>query len=134
MAIVSEIDIDDEILELTLTTGERIELRLERESVRVVNSQEEEIGHFEFAGAEGPGGDMTWRLINMFLEGKGGAYKRQGIGSRAVRFFLWANSGDDFEITENEGIRKDDGSHLTEDGPAFMKHLATLKADGKLFE
>lgn len=135
MSIQSEHEIDDETLELLLTTGDRVQLRLDADAVRVFDAQSAEIGRIVFASSEMPdGGDYVnvWRITNMFIEGGGGRYKRQGIGTRAVQYFLWANSGDFFEITENDGQRREDGSHLTGDGVGFMAHLSKLRDQGKL--
>ena len=95
---MSEVGIDDETLELTLHSGECIRLCLNADAVRVVNGQGMELGKFVFDSSEGARNRITWRLIHMFLDGQGGAYKHLGIGTRAVRYFLWTNPGDDFGI------------------------------------
>jgi hypothetical protein len=138
MGTLSETEIDDETLELVLTTGDRVKLHLGYDRVRVLDSNGDEVGCIEFGSSEygddEDDAETVWRVTHMFIEGGGGKYKRQGIGTRAVKFFLWANAGDGFEITENDGLRRDDGSHLTGDGVPFMAHLGRLHKAGKLME
>lgn len=133
MSIAIE-DVDDETRALTLPSGERIELRLEFDGVRVVTSHGVEVGRFIFDSYSDPMDRTIWRLTNMFLDGEGGRFQHQGIGTLAVKYFLWSVSADAFEITENDGLRREDGSHLTGTGVAFMAHLGRLKENGKLFD
>jgi hypothetical protein len=65
------------------------------------------------------------------LDGHIGLYKRHGIGTTAVRFFL-SCTDDALELLEDDGIMKSDGSHLVEDGTAFIQHLQDKLGDRKL--
>jgi len=58
----------------------------------------------------------------MYLDKLGDKYKKQGIGRACVELF---NDYFDVIVTaeENDGIPKDDGSHLTHDAPGFVQKL-----------
>lgn len=125
MAIV---DIDDSAYErllLTLTNGEQVELVLEDECV-LVYFEGVKIGEFHFNCYEQPVSphmdETIARLTHAFLEGENGRFKGQGIGTEAVRFFVQCTDYR-LELPENDGIRKDDGSHLVGDGPGFVESL-----------
>lgn len=62
------------------------------------------------------------RLTHAQIEGHGGKFKRQGLGTAAVRFFLDCTSLP-LELPEDEGREQSDGSHLTEDGVRFVASL-----------
>ncbi len=50
------------------------------------------------------------------------SYKRKGIGRESLKFFKEI-TGTQIVASENDGIRKDDGSHLTGDAPVFVSKM-----------
>jgi len=80
-----------------------------------------EIGEFEFMLSSD---DFTqWYYITrMYLDLSGDSYKRKGIGRKCLQFFKEL-TGCPIFASENDGIRKDDGSHLTEDAPSFVAKM-----------
>lgn len=133
MPIVDFDESDDEKLVLTLTDGEIVELELADDCVYVF-SVGERIGEFHFncySLPSGPGEETVARLTHALLEGRNGRFQRQGIGTEAVRFFL-QSTGFILELPENDGAKKDDGSHLVGDGPAFVESLRKKLNAGEL--
>jgi len=118
--------ISDEMRRITLDSGEVIELRFEDDSVAVY-AQENEVGRLSFRAYEVPVGyyeETYYHLTHAFIEGGGGKYKHQGIGTEAFRLFREC-TGAKVTFSEDDGIQKEDGSHLTGDAPGFV---ASLKA------
>lgn len=126
MPICSIEDIDDEIRRLTLDAGEIVELRFEEDSVAIY-AEGNEVGRLGFRAYEVPVYDYEetcYHLTHAFIEGDGGKYKNQGIGTEAFRLFREC-TGAKVTFSEHDGLQKDDGSHLTGDAPHFV---ASLKA------
>lgn len=72
--------------------------------------------------------DQTFHIMNLSLD----KCQRLGIGEAALRFHI-AMHGGTITATANDGIRRDDGSHLTGAGPAFvaaMKEKGLIAHDG----
>jgi len=59
------------------------------------------------------------KLAWMFLDGCKGIYLHRGIGRTALQFYK-DYSGYKIYAEDNDGIEKDDGSHLTGDGAYFV--------------
>ena len=82
------------------------------------------VGDMEFRLIEGHGHGFPdeLRLTRAYLDKSGSAYKRQGIGRRCLQLVREAS---ELEITaaEDDGQRKDDGSHLTGDAPGFVARM-----------
>ena len=76
-------------------------------------------------GPSGSGDDDYYHVQNMFLEGPDGSrkYLQQGIG----RAIIEEVGSCDIPIvfTRNDGIKRDDGSHLTGDGPSFATKMVS---------
>lgn len=74
------------------------------------------IGEFEFEdrGNYGSG----YKIMRMYTN----QYKNTGLGSAALEYFLDIYGGPLF-TSPNDGNRRDDGSHLTEDAPSFVSHM-----------
>lgn len=70
-------------------------------------------------------------MTTALIEGESGRFKRQGLGTEAVRFFICC-TGYEIELPENDGIRKSDGNHLTSDGVAFVDSLRRKMDEGSL--
>jgi hypothetical protein len=134
MPIVHIEDIDDEIRRLDLSTGDSVELRCEDESVGVY-AGDDEVGRLSFRLIEEPISPYEeatiCRLTHAFIEGGGGKYQKHGIGTEAVRFYLEC-TGHTLELPENDGLQKDDGSHLVNLGPVFVASLRKKMDRGEL--
>jgi hypothetical protein len=134
MPITDVRDIDDETRRLTLSTEDVVELRVEDDGVCIC-ANGTEIDRLSFRCYEtpiSPHEDRTiCRLTHAFIEGEGGRYQGHGVGTHAVKFYLDC-TGYDLELPENDGIQKDDGSHLVGSGPGFVASLKRKQARGEL--
>jgi hypothetical protein len=126
--------IEGERRRLILTSGEIVELRLEDDSVAAY-AQDNEIRRLCFRAyrmAVSKHHDETYyHLTSAFIEGGGGKYKYRGIGTEAFRFFREYTSAK-VTFSENDGLRKDDGSHLTGDGVRFVTKLKGMMERGEI--
>lgn len=129
MPIRSIEEITDEHRRLTLTSGEVVEIRFQEDSVAVYAGSEE-VGRLSFRQIEEPG-ETYYHLTHAFIEGRGGAYKRQGIGTEAIRLFRDCTGGP-ITFSEDDGIQREDGSHLTGDAPEFVNSLKKKLVRGEL--
>ena len=106
-----------------ISTGENICLYLDEDqlSIKVINSNDNEIGLMEFTTIESDY-DIQYKLKWMYLDKLGNLYKRQGLGRACIEYF-----NDYFGVivtaAENDGETQDDGSHLTQDAPGFVEQL-----------
>ena len=136
MPISDSNNIDDETRRLVLTTGEILDLKFEMENQSVrIYVRNEEVGcislrHYEITDF-GRATTEVCRLTHAFLEGSRGRYKRHGVGTEAVRFYIQATDCR-LELPDDDGIKKDDGSYLVQDGPAFVASLKEKLKQGKL--
>jgi hypothetical protein len=134
MPIAKAEDVNDEVRRLVLTTGETLELRFDEESVGVF-AGDDEVGRITFRLIEEPKSpfeDVTMcRLTHAFIEGGEGRYQGHGVGTEAVRFYI-ERTGYELELPENDGIQKDDGSHLVNAGPAFVASLRRKLERGEM--
>lgn len=66
--------------------------------------------------------DPYYYITRMYLDKKDKSYLRQGIGREALIYFKEIYG---YKITaaEDDGQRKDDGSHLTGDAPSFVAKM-----------
>lgn len=126
--------INDETRHLSLDSGETVVLRLENDSVEVYIGNDE-IGRLDFRVYEVPRGsgweEEVYHLTHAFIEGGGGKYKYQGIGTEAIRL-LMESTGAEITFSDNDGQIKDDGSHLTGDGPGFVESIRRKIKNGEL--
>ncbi len=88
----------------------------------------ERVGAIEFLLIEdlaAPDGYFL-KMTHAFLEGAGGKYLRQGIGTECVRLMAEVSG---FPITTNDhdGTVQHDGSHLTGDAPFWVAKLRERK-------
>jgi hypothetical protein len=72
---------------------------------------------------------MVRLITHIFLEGDGGRYQRAGVMERAL-VELQAY-GYRMLCRPNDGICRDDGSHLTQDAPGFFAHMESKKLVGR---
>ena len=133
MAITSINEIDDETRQLVLDSGEIVELRFDEDSVAIF-AQDEEVGRLSFRPYDVPVNqyeETCFHLTHAFIEGGGGKFKHQGIGTEAFRLFREC-TGAEVTFSENDGIKRDDGSHLTGDAPGFVASLKAKMARGEI--
>lgn len=134
MPISSTEHLDDERRLLILDTGERVVLEFLGDEIEVWH-EDEKIGWFAFRGIEYPAGmdgtETIYRVINMFLEGSGGRFTGQGIGTEAIRFFMEC-TGSRIEFGEDIGTTSSDGSHLTGNGRNFAEKIKGMMRRGEI--
>ena len=70
--------------------------------------------------------EIYCKLAWMFLDSSNGTYLHRGIGRTALQFYK-DYSGYKIYAEDNDGIKKDDGSHLTGVGTHFVN---TLRYEG----
>ena len=74
-----------------------------------------QIGEFEFQELDYGNG---YKIIRMYTN----EFKNTGLGSAALLYFLEIYGGPLY-TSANDGMARDDGSHLTEDAPSFVMHM-----------
>ncbi len=100
---------------ITLKNNQQIILRLSEEWDEITFYTLNGVklfGEFEFTKSDF--NDERFHLRRMYVP-----YKQQGIGEQAIRFFVEITDGVIWTHA-NDGIVRDDGSHLTEDAPIFV--------------
>lgn len=73
------------------------------------------VGEFEFKELDYGNG---YKVMRMYTN----QYSNTGLGSAALQYFLDIFGGPLY-TSPNDGITRDDGSHLTEDAPSFVQHM-----------
>lgn len=73
------------------------------------------VGEFEFQELDYSSG---YKIMRMYTN----QHKNTGLGSAALQYFLDVFGGPLF-TSPDDGIPRDDGSHLTEDAPSFVHHM-----------
>ena len=71
-----------------------------------------QFGEFEFKELH----DGSYKLMRMYTE----PHKGEGIGTMALEMFKEVTMGVPVYTSPNDGIVRDDQSHLTEDAPGFV--------------
>lgn len=117
---------------ITDKKGRKIEIRCELEGELFTAYHEgQKIGGIHFALEEGPTGGWVLKVTNMHLEDRPG-YTRCGIGTEIVRM---AQDMEDAVVTfgREDGVKSEDGSHLTGSGPAFAHGIGRKRGrDGRI--
>ncbi len=105
-----------------LQNGKRITIDVSDDShILITDENNDEIGKFELSYKDNgmhysqDNYYITW----MYLDLKNSEYTHQGIGRQALILFK-ENYGLPITAASNDGIRRDDGSHLTGDAPGFV--------------
>lgn len=119
---------EDELEPYTTKDGRTVELDWSGDEMKVwtTGDKRELIGTFSFTYVEGPserGTDDYWHLTHMHLEGPASdphSYRRQGIGREIIN---QVGAHTPIVFTPDDGNRRDDGSHLTGDGPGFARRM-----------
>jgi hypothetical protein len=120
-----EARMDDEMEEVVLANGERVWLEWTDNDEMVAWTDEQprrRIGAFSFAAKEGPGGEPYFKLTHAHLEGPDGPdqgrYAHRGVGREILK-----SMSQPVVVGRDDGQRRDDGSHLTGDGPGFVAKM-----------
>lgn len=118
----------DNTTDYKLPSGEIVTISIDvgGTEISVTDSRDEIIGRIEFDSREDLRGREEYFLTWAYLDMKGEQYKRQGIGRAALKFHQ-----DLFDprihAQSHDGLRRDDGSHLTQDAPGFV---AAMREEG----
>lgn len=67
-----------------------------------------------------------YKIVWMYLDKQEGTYLHQGIGRECLKFHKSIFQSP-ITSSDNDGVRRDDGSHLTGNAPAFV---ARMKEEG----
>ncbi|GAB3097213.1 hypothetical protein [Lysobacter terrae] len=91
------------------------------EEVLVIDGNGDEIGAIKLSLIDLEHTER-YRITWMYLNQQDGSYLRQGIGRECLKFHkeLFNTS---IEASDDDGIVKDDGSHLTGDAPGFISQM-----------
>ena len=120
---------NDERFVYQLDDGRKVFINLEDERVSVSDEKNKEIGYLSFNQTEMPIGagntDFVYKLTHAYLEEDNGSYKRKGIMTKAFRLFSW-NVGQLIELSDDNGMKHSDGSHLTGEGVPFVDSLRKI--------
>lgn len=86
--------------------------------------EDKEIGKINFSYRdEGfPGRSDYYHITWMYLDLKERSYRHKGIGREALKYHQEIY-GLPITASDNDGLRKDDGSHLTGDAPYFVEKM-----------
>lgn len=96
--------------------GQLFKMILESENELIIEDMNgKQIGEFEFQELEFGNG---YKIMRMYTN----EYKNTGLGSAALYYFLDIFNGPLY-TSANDGMTRDDGSHLTEDAPSFVMHM-----------
>lgn len=91
------------------------------EEILVTDSDGKEIGSITLSFIECDHFDY-YRITWMYLNKQGNRYLRQGIGRAALTFHKECFDAP-IEASDDDGIVKSDGSHLTGDAPEFIRKM-----------
>ncbi len=108
-----------------LRDGRTVKLELEpmgADAVFAYSADGKEIGCFRFRDESMVPGKWLYLLTYCFLDKQGNSYKRQGIGEAILRFFAEYHEAE-ICAQDNDGQRRDDGSHLTGDAVGFVARM-----------
>lgn len=108
---------------LVLKNGIEITMHLTEEWDRIFFSQNgnELDGEFLFDDIEE--NQQSFLLKRLYSPNN---FKRLGLGEEVLKFFKSETNNAIIWTRENDGIVRDDGSHLTENGPTFIKKMQRL--------
>jgi hypothetical protein len=110
----------DSEIDYVCKNGRRVTIEIDDLSytASVFDEDHRDIGQFSFGERDGPVLKLTWAHLDKLGE----AYTRQGIGRRCLQL-VKERYGLPIIAEDDDGIRKDDGSHLTGDAPAFVAQM-----------
>ncbi|PTN37582.1 hypothetical protein [Desulfonatronum sp. SC1] len=116
---------DGEIREYRLNDGRLVTIDVSDDSELVVKDHKNnEIGkmNFSYRDEDFPGGSSYYHITWMYLDLKDSSYLHKGIGREALTHFKEVY-GLPIKASDNDGLKKDDGSHLTGDAPTFVEKM-----------
>lgn len=90
----------------------------------VKDNQKNLIGKIELSYRDDglPGSVPYYHITWMYMDLIDDSYKHQGIGREALLLFIEVN-GLKVTASDNDGLKKNDGSHLTGDAPTFIQKM-----------
>lgn len=83
--------------------------------ILIEDMDENSVGEFEFKELDYGNG---YKIMRMYTN----TYKKTGLGSAALSYFLDIYGGPLY-TSPDDGLTRDDGSHLTEDAPSFVRYM-----------
>jgi hypothetical protein len=114
-----------EIRDYALNDGRSISIDvLDDHQIRIKDHQGSEIGRVELSYRDDglPGRSPCYHITWMYMDLQDNSYKHKGIGREALSFFAEIH-GLPITVSEDGGVKKEDGSHLTADAPAFVQKM-----------
>jgi len=110
-----------------LQTGGHVVISIDEDQDRILvtDPQGAEIGSIEFDQRD-DGFNSYIKIIWAYLDKMNGKYLHQGIGTRCIEM-LSEFYGEPIGVTPNDGRQREDGSHPTQDAPAFFEKLKRKK-------
>jgi hypothetical protein len=108
----------------TINDGRQVKIKvddMDYKATVLTSPGDKIIGSLEFREIGSPEENFL-KITNAFLDRKDGSYLRQGIGRRCLTIVAEI-SGLKIIASDDDGIRKDDGSHLTGDAPGFIAKM-----------
>ena len=108
-----------------LNGGRFITIDVSDDSELVVKDHKNnEIGKIKFSyrDEDFPGGSPYYHITWMYLNSKDSSYLHKGIGREALTFFKEVY-GLPITASDDDGLKKDDGSHLTGNAPFFVAKM-----------
>lgn len=112
-----------ESMPFTTLDGRDVTIQIEDdgEEIKVIDSQGDEVGSILLSLIDCEH-DECYKITWMYLNKKGSTFLRQGIGRAALKFhkeiFMTP-----IVASDDDGITKSDGSHLTGDAPGFIRKM-----------
>lgn len=120
----------ENVKQYTTPDGRSVDIRIDGfgERITVLDWLGQEIGSIIFSLREDEYSDC-YKITWMYLDKKGRGYLRQGIGRAALQFHKEIFNAN-IEASNNDGIMRIDGSHLTGDAPGF---ISKMRQEGFVF-
>jgi hypothetical protein len=93
------------------------------DQVTIRSASGAKIGHLEHRQLDDDAPSEVRLIQNMYLEGadEGGSYKQQGVMSFV--FATLVDKGYRLLARHHDGMKREDGSELTQDAPGFMDRM-----------
>lgn len=111
----------------TIPDGRKVTIQIDDagEEIKVMDEEGNEIGSIRLSYIDCEDDDY-YKITWMYLDKQGNKFLRQGIGREVLKlhneFF-----GSPIVASDDDGIVKSDGSHLTGDAPGFIR---AMRAEG----
>lgn len=109
---------------IILKNGVGITMHLTEEWDRISFSQNGNELDGEFLFDDTDGNQQSFLLKRLYSPNN---FKRLGLGEEVLKFFKSETSNPIIWTRENDGIVRDDGSHLTDNAPSFVKKMQRKK-------